>query len=340
MPISTGSIYTLPGRIGGTGNRKEQPMPEIQDQMQTPGIDQVQKDSRKIFYKEHEFRPEYTLIIAELDALINDGEGSASVLKAKRDEIVALIQDHGSQKDDVLMVVNDKIDKMLQELAAIDSAYERLFQKIHNDIVAINHNILNHIQIYDVPLAYYLEMKGKTASLFGKISPYSSGKANGGIDDKWTVKAPGTVALRDKDMGSRMITFPLMADPSIPQDKSLKLFSFQPLLNAEGKPVFLAEFMINGDLYAFKGYLKSETIDRTGKRGAVFDAEYALSHDLPFSFKIVYDEAVNELACLFKYDTTPDKFTSIIKLNVSVHLLVGKNLAIETMNTTFDAEIA
>jgi hypothetical protein len=314
-------------------------MPEIQDQMQTPGIDQVQKEGRKIFYKEHEFRPEYTLIIAELDALIHDGEGSTSVLKAKRDEIVALIQDHGSQKDDVLMVVNDKIDKMLQELAAIDSAYERLFQKIHNDIIAINHNILNHTHIYDVPLAYYLEMKGKVASLIGNISPYTSGKANGSSDDKWTVKAPGTVALRDKDRGDRMITFPVMIDPAIAQDEPLKLFSFHPLRNAEGTPVFLADFTISGDLYAFKGYLKSETIDRTGKRGAVFDAEYALSHDLPFSFKIVYDEEANELACLFRYDTTPDKFTSIIKLTVSVHLLVGKNLVIETMNTRFNAEI-
>jgi hypothetical protein len=315
-------------------------MPEINENMQTPGMDQVNPDARKIFYKEHEFRPEYTQIIAELDALLDESSNSPSIIKVKQNEILALLQDHGSQKTDVVMVINDKIERILEELINIDSAYERLYQKIYNDIHVINNNILNHTKIYDVPLSYYNDLKNDVFALFGKKSPYVEGKADGSAGDKWTIKSPGQVVLRDKDMGDRMITFPVIIDPAIGQDAYIKLFSFKPIKNIKNEPVFLAELIISGDLYAFKGYLKSETVSRSGKRAAVFDAEYALSHELPFSLKIVYDEDLNEAACLFKYDPTVDKFTSIIKLNLSIHLLVGRALHIEELNTIFDEEIA
>jgi hypothetical protein len=330
-----------PGRGGGKGlEGGRNIMPNITENMQTPGLDQVSREGRAPFYKEHEFRPEYTQIIAELDALLDDGEGSPSVIRAKRQEIIALLQDHGSQGNGVVMVINDKIERMLEELITIDSAYERLYQKIYNDIRAINNNILNHTRIYDIPLSYYNGLKNEVFDLFGRKSPYAKGLAGGGQEDKWTIKSPGYVLLRDKDMGDRMITFPVIIDPGITQDAFVKLFSFNPLLTPEGKPVFLAELIISGDLYAFKGYLKSETVGRSGERGAVFDAEYALSHELPFSFKVVYDEDANEAACLFKYEETEDKFTSIIKLNFSIHLLAGRRLHIEELNTVFDGQAA
>jgi hypothetical protein len=138
------------------------------------------------------------------------------------------------------------------------------------------------------------------------------------------------------DMGDRMVAFPFILDPAISQDTLVKIFSFTPLKDVNNNPVFLSELFINGDLYAFKGYLKSEDIDRKGSRGAVFVSNYAVSYELPFVFKVAYDDEKNEVMFLFKYIEQPTKFTSIIKLDISVHLLIGNELIIDKLNTVYN----
>jgi hypothetical protein len=316
-------------------------MAEINKNMQIPSIEQIQKPGRDIYYKEHEFLPDYAVIIAELNELLKpDDDVSPSIIALKRKEIKEILDSHDRETLDSLMVMNDKMQLLLNELINIDSAYERLYQKIYNDIEIININIINHIQAYNVPKNYYTEMRNKIFDIYRKKSAYITGEANGDTNDLWSIKAPGVIQLRDVDVSDRMITFPINIGPAISQDTYVKLFSLKPLLNIKSDPAFLAELIISGDLYTFKGYLKSEDIDKTGKRGAIFDAEYALSHELPFSFKIVYDKDSNDLACLFKYDNTPNKFTSIIQLEFSIHLLVGRNLYIEEPNTIFEEQIA
>jgi hypothetical protein len=316
-------------------------MPELNENMQLPSIEQIQKPARDIYYKEHEFLPDYAAIIAELDELLKeDDDINPSVIALKRKEIKSILDDHDKATLDSIMVMNDKIQLLLNELNGLDSAYERLYQKIYNDIEIININIINHIQVYNVPNTYYTELRNRIFDIYRKKSAYITGEADGSENDVWTIKSPSVIQLRDVDVSDRMITFPVNIDPSISQDSYIKLFSFTPLLNAVSSPVFLAELIISGDLYAFKGYLKSEDIDKGGKRGAIFDAEYALSHELPFSFKVVYDDETCKVAVLFKYDETPNKFTSIVKLDFSIHLLVGRNLDIEEPNVIFEEQIA
>jgi hypothetical protein len=315
-------------------------MPEINENMQIPSIDQIQKQARDIYYKEHEFLPDYETIIAELNELLKSEEDNPSVIILKRREIQSILDTHDKDTLDALMVMNDKIQLLLDELINIDSAYERLYQKIYNDIEIININIINHIQVYNVPKSYYSEIRNKIFDTYRKKSAYVTHEADGRANDVWSIKSPGIIQLRDVDVSDRMITFPVNIDPSISQDAYIKLFSFTPLINTLGSPVFLAELIIGGDMYAFKGYLKSEDINKTGKRGAIFDAEYALSHELPFSFKVVYDDELNKILLLFKFDETPNKFTSIIKLDFSIHLLVGKDLQIAELNTIFEEQIA
>jgi hypothetical protein len=316
-------------------------MPEVNENMQIPSIDQIQKPSRDVYYKEHEFIPDYTAIIAELNELLKtDDDQSPSIIILKKREIANLLETHDRGTLDAIMVMNDKIQLLLDELINIDSAYERLYQKIYNDIEIININIINHIQVYDVPQAYYSEMRNKIFDIYRKKSAYVTGEADGGANDLWTIKSPGIIQLRDVDTSDRMISFPVNIDPSISQDSAIELIRFTPLLNTLENPVFLAELIISGDLYAFKGYLKSEDIDKKGKRGALFDADYALSHELPFSFKVIYNDDQNEIILLFKYDDTPNKFTSIIKLDFSIHLLVGRDLKIAEPNILFEQEIA
>jgi hypothetical protein len=311
------------------------------ENMQTPSIEQIQKTARDIYYKEHEFIPDYTVIIEELDELLKaDDDENPSIITIKKREIQALLEDYDKLTLDALMVINDKIQLLLGELISIDSAYERLYQKIFNDIEIININIVNHIQAYNIPETYSVEMRQKIFSLFRKKSAYLSGEADGSNQDIWTIRTNGIIQLRDMDMSDRMITFPINIDPSISQESYIKLLEFTPLLNIEDEPVFLAEIIISGDLYSFKGYLKSEELNKKGKRGAVFNAEYAVSHEIPFSFKVVYDDTHNKILILFKYDDTANKFTSIIRLDFSVHLLVGQDLKIENPNNLFEEEIA
>jgi hypothetical protein len=311
-------------------------MAEINENMQTPNIDQLNKDARDIFYKEHEFKDTFSTIIATLNGILDESEGSESDIKRKKKEVTDALIAHTSGMNDVTVETTNKIALLLEELRNVDSAHERIYHKILSDIRIINANIENRINTYDIAASYYTDLKNSIFKTFGGKSPYKEGLI-GGENDKWTVKAPGsTVLLRDADTHDRMVSFPVVIDPNISQDTYIKLASFNPLRRkGDDSPVFLAEIIISGGLYSFKGYLESADIDRAGKRGAVFDAEYGISLEIPFSFKVVYEQESNTVAILFKYEVTPSKFTSIIKLDFSIHLLAGKNLVIEELNTEF-----
>jgi hypothetical protein len=316
-------------------------MEEINKEMQTPSIDQLNKAGRSIYYKEHEFKPEYQVIIAELEALLDESEHSASIIVTKQREILDILTLHSGQTDDVSMVSQNKIQFLLDELINVDSAHERLYQKILVDIESINVNTKNRTRIYDVPASYETSLKDWVYQRFRKKSPYISGLNDLSENDRWTIKSPSSsVLLRDVDFGDRMITFPFVLDPNISQDTHIKLLSFTPIKKANNEPSFLAELIMNGDLYAFKGYLKSENIGRGGKRGAVFVSDYAVSYEMPFCFKVLYDDENNKVVLVFKYKSTLNKLTTIIKLDISIHLLVGRELIIDELNTIFQEPIA
>jgi hypothetical protein len=315
-------------------------MDEINKNMQTPGINQINKSGRDIYYKEHEFKSEYQLIIAELDALLDESASSTSIIVAKRKEIISLLANHENEMNNVSMVSDTKIQLILTELINVDSAHERLYKKILKDIENINSNTQNRSQVYDIPSTYNTSLKEWIFNHYGKKSPYKSGIVDNSNNDNWTIKNPhSSILLRDIDSGDRMITFPFVLDPNISQDSYVKIFSFTPLIN-NSEPRFLVELAINGDLYAFRGYLKSECIDRSNTRKAIFHSDYAVSYEIPFSFKVVYDDIGNKIIVLFKYINTINKYTSIMKMNISVHLLAGKNLEIEELNTIFSEPIA
>jgi hypothetical protein len=315
-------------------------MDEVNENMQTPRISQISPAGRQIYYKEHEFRDELIRIIAELDALLDSGKNSSSIIAIKQREIIELLEAHTASAGDLILISENKIKLILSELINVDSAYERLYQKILADILLINANIKNRTRVYDVALSYNTSLKDHTYKSFANKSPYKTGLADGSDNDKWTIRNPSSlIMLRDMDMGDRMVTFPFILDPAISQDELVKIFSFTPLRDGNGNPVFLSELIINGDLYAFKGYLKSEDLDRKGSRGAVFVSSYAISYELPFVFKVAYDEENNRVIFLFKYIEEPTKFTSIIKLDISVHLLIGNELIIDRLNTIYDEPI-
>jgi hypothetical protein len=315
-------------------------MSEINENMQTPGIDQIEKESRDIFYKEHEFKDKLASIIATLNGILDESENSESDIKRKKDEVGVALSSHTDGMNDVTLETQNKINLILEELINVDSAHERLYQKILSDIKMINNDIENRIEIYDITSSYYNEIKNKVIELFGKKSPYKEGLI-GGPKDEWTIKSPSSIVqMRDADPADRMVTFPIIIDPAMSQDKYIILTSFTPIKKAsDDSPVFLSEIIISGNLYSFKGYLESADIDRAGKRGAVFYAEYGISFEIPFSFKAVYDEENNKVSILFKYDKKDNNFTSIIRLDFSIHLLVGSGLVINDMNTEFQGQL-
>jgi hypothetical protein len=312
---------------------------EINKNIQSPNLDQLSPEGRNIYFKQHEFKPQYDSIIAELTQLANieNNEESSHIIAQKKKDLAEVINRFEEEIMDVKDAASNYIDNLLlQDLTAIDSAYERLYRKIINDIRKINNNTRNRTVVFDVLGSYNVDNKRGLFEQFGKKSPYISGKAN--LDwenDKWTITSPGsTLLFRDVDPGDRMITFPVMIHPAVPQDQYVTLFSFEPLVDYytiqavptgpyDGEPLYyLAEIMVNGDLCSFKGLLKSTS------RKSVFIADYGISYDLPFYFEVSYDNNQNRVFFSFKYDETIQKYTSILKFDVSIHLLVGKDLEI------------
>jgi hypothetical protein len=315
-------------------------MADIIKNMQTPSIDQLSKPSREIFYKEHEFQPDIAVILQELDTLLNEESGSSSIITQEKNETALLLSRQIAKVNEVSSEVSEKIALLLEKLIEIDSIYELLYNKISDTIRALNVNLHNKTQIYDIPSSYFSKLKNAVIDRYGRKSPYNEHKTSAlDMGNRWSIRNPHSIImLRDVNPSCCFRTYPAVIDPAIPQASYIKIASFTPLVNGAA-PVFLAELIISGDSYAFKGYIKSAFIDKHGNRGAVFDAEYAVSYEVPFSFKVIYDNELNKIMILYKLDEIAGSYTSIVKLDFSINVLVGKDLVFEKNNTLFTEEL-
>lgn len=300
-------------------------MAEVNTYAQFPHIDQFTKDERSAFIKEHEFQKFLEQMLSELNALLDTSSSSSNEINSKKAQVqTALNQLTSEVESELRALVARYIESISDEMNQVEAAYERLYARLHTVIQSININVKNRTITYDIVQSYKTRILDKAYEIFGPTPAYNSKPNNDFIIDQ----ADTRVVFRDCDDGAIWRSYPIVIDPSITQDKFIKIFEFTPVKNDTPVPSFLAEIMIQGDLYSFNGYLKSTQIaegDRT-KRSAVFDAKYFVNQDIPFAFKVLYDKERNKVALAFKYDETSDSFTSIVKLDVSVLLLVGSDL--------------
>lgn len=312
----------------------------INSQAQFPNIDQLSSNERGMYMKEHEFEASLTTMISELDSLLDVSSSSESAIKNNsskvQSELNVLI---GRIESEIVSLVERYIEQIREEESQVEAAYERLYSKIYNIIQSVNVNIQNRTTTYDIVMSYKLRILDEIEAMFGKTSPYSDGRSISS-DERYSIQIPNTlIRLRDVDEGIAWRSIPVIIDPNITQDKTVKICEFTPVRNntfADAGdnyiPTFLAEIIIAGDLFAFKGILKSVTQNRDARfnkaqnRSAIFVADYFINQDLPFSIKVLYDKNRNKVAVALKYDDTEDKFTSIIKFDFSINLLVGTNL--------------
>lgn len=310
---------------------------QLNTMAQFPNIDQLSKNERGMFIKEHEFEASFKTMISELNSLL-DASSSDSAIKNTSEKVQAELNIlTGRIESEIVSLVKRYIEQIEEEEDQVNAAFERLYSYIYNEIQSINVNIQNRTTTYDIVMSYKLRLLNEVDRLFGKTSPYQDGRSS---SENYSIRSSNSIIrLRDVDEGQVWKSFPVIIDPNITQDKIIKICEFTPIENGTSVPTFLAEILISGDLYAFKGLLKSTIQNRDGRfnetenRTAIFEADYFINQDLPFSIKTLYDSNRNKIAIALKYDDTEDKFTSIIKLDFSINLLVGSNLEFANKNT-------
>ena len=319
----------------------------IEDSVNTnamfPHLDQLSESSRDIYVKDHEFQIAIAEMIAQLNTLLDMTNGT-SVIATSKANVANALNSQLSEIETISSKVNGSdgwIEQMRQQLVEVQAAFERLYSKIFSDIKSISVNIENRTQTFDSVESYQQRVKHALWKLLQISSAYKDGRAddvNG--DDKYTIKgANTTVALRDVDKQG-FVTYPVIIKPYITNDEGenitqvtpIKILEFTPVANGTSVPSFLAELIISGDLFSYKGFVSSGA-KSPKERGVNFDAEYLINQDLPFSLKVLYDEDTNKVAIAFKFDETNDKFASIVKFDFSVNLLVGKDLEFAEPNT-------
>ena len=319
----------------------------IEDSVNTnamfPHLDQLSESSRDIYVKDHEFQIAIAEMIAQLNTLLDMTNGT-SVIATSKTKVANALNSQLSEIETISSKVNGSdgwVEQMRQQLVEVQAAFERLYSKIFSDIKSINVNIENRTQTFDSVESYQQRVKYALWKLLQISSAYKDGRAddvNG--DDKYTIKGVNTtVALRDVDKQG-FVTYPVIIKPYITNDEGenitqvtpIKILEFTPVTNGTSVPSFLAELIISGDLFSYKGFVSSGA-KSPKERGVNFDAEYLINQDLPFSLKVLYDEDTNKVAIAFKFDETNDKFASIVKFDFSVNLLVGKDLEFAEPNT-------
>ena len=319
----------------------------INSQAQFPNIDQLSSNERGMYMKEHEFEASLATMISELDSLLDSSSSSESAIQNSSSKVQAELNVLvGRIESEIVSLVERYIEQIREEENQVEAAYERLYSKIYNIIQSVNVNIQNRTTTYDIVMSYKLRILDEIETMFGKTSPYSDGRSNSS-DEKYSIQIPNTlIRLRDIDEGIAWRSIPVIIDPNITQDKTVKICEFTPVRNNtfvdagnNYVPSFLAEVIVSGDLFAFKGILKSVVQNRDSRfnksqnRAAIFVADYFINQDLPFSLKVLYDKNRNKVAIALKYDDTEDKFTSIIKFDFSINLLVGTNLEFANEST-------
>lgn len=292
---------------------------------QFPNLDQLSKEERSMFIKEHEFETSLSTMVAELNTLINSTGSSSSDIDAQKNKInTALNTLTGDIESTLHDLVKRYINLISDETTSVQAAKERIYAKIQNVIQSINVNIQNRTLTYDAVTCYKLRILDAIYDMYGTFSPYSDKRQN---NSKYFLKMGNKYALRDIDEGIGYRSCSLSIDPSISQGEVIKICSWDSVDNGTNVPTFLAEVIISGDLYAFKGLVSSSSKNQNGDRTVIFDADYFVNQDLPFAIKVFYDKTNKKTVLGLVYDTTSDGFTSIIKLDFSINLLVGSNLS-------------
>lgn len=320
----------------------------LNTQAQFPNIDQLSKNERGMFMKEHEFETSLQTMISELNSLLDTSSSSDSAIEVNSSKVQAELNVLvGRIESEIVSLVGRYVEQIGEEINQVESAYERLYSKIYGIIQGINVNIQNRTITYDIVMSYKLRILNEIEKMFGIKSPYSDGRSEE-PGERYTIQAPGSVIrLRDVDEGIAWRSMPVIIDPNITQDKTVKICEFTPVRNKTYNPdnlenyvpTFLAEINISGDLYAFKGIVKSVTQDRGARfndsenRSVLFVADYFINQDLPFAIKVLYDSERDKVAIALKYDETDDGFTSIIKFDFSINLLVGTDLEFANEST-------
>ena len=297
---------------------------DINTYSQFPNLDQLSKEERGMFVKEHEFEASLNTMISELNSLLNTTGGNSSEIQNQKARVSEALN---TLVGNIESTLHDLIKRYLlliaDETNKVRAAEERIYAKIHNVIQSINANIQNRTITYDAVMGYKLRIMNAAYESFGPVSPYNDNRKK---DPAYSIQKNTVAFLRDIDEGVRYRCCSLNLDPSIKQGEIIKICSWDPIDNSTPVPAFLAELMISGDLYAFKGIVSSTNKNPNGDRTVVFDADYFINQDLPFSIKTFYDSTNKKIVLALVYDTTDDNFTSIIKLDIGVNLLVGNNL--------------
>ena len=296
---------------------------------QFPNIDDLTSRERGMFIKEHEFHKLLKQMLTELDSLAGTSGDNANEIDTSKELVSSALND---LQDKVtafkVNVIQRYINNLVEDSDQIQAAFERLYSKIHDVIQGINVNIQNRTITYDVIISYKIKILKNLNALIGLSSPYQTGKTIGEDAGKYDItRNDVAVHLRDVDDGAGFVTNSVLIDPNVEQTNVIKLFDFDPVVKKNKEvPAFLAEVIISGDLFAFKGYLKSTEKNNSGERIAVFDADYLINQDLPYSFKVLRNKTNGKIALALKFDETDDNFTSVVKFDISVNLLVGTNL--------------
>ena len=297
---------------------------EVNTYAQFPNLDQLTKQERSVFVSEHEFETALNLMVTELDNLLDTSSGNVSEIENQKNQVSAALNKLTSDIESTLHDLISRYISLIQdETNKVSAAEERIYSRIQQVIQSINVNVQNRTITYDTVMSYKLRILDAVYKLFGNVSPYSDSRKN---DEKYFLKKGDIAVLRDVDEGVGFRSCSIALDPSIQQGEVIKLCSWEPIQNGTKIPTFLAEIIISGDLYAFRGYVSSSSKNQDGDRTVIFDADYFINQDLPFSIKTFYDKTNNKMVLALVYDNTNDNFTSIVKMDLSVNLLVGENL--------------
>ena len=297
---------------------------EVNTYAQFPNLDQFKSKEREIFVSEHEFEKTLSLMITELDSLLDTSSGNASEIENQKSLVSAALNQLTSDVESTLHdLISRYISLIADESNKIAAAEERIYSRIQAVIQSINVNVQNRTITYDTVMSYKLRILDAVFKLFGTTSPYSDARKT---NPKYNIGLNQKIVLRDVDEGQGFRSCSIALDPSIRQGEVIKLCSFDPITNGTDIPSFLAEVIFSGDLFAFRGIVSSTNKSQKGDRTVVFDADYFINQDLPFSIKTFYDKTNNKMVLALVYDNTNDNFTSIVKFDISVNLLVGENL--------------
>lgn len=304
---------------------------DINTSAQFPNLDQYTAKERSVFVSEHEFETALNLMVTELDNLLDNSSGNVSEIENQKNRVSEALNKLTSDIESNLHdLISRYINLIQDETNKVSAAEERIYSKIQQVIQGINVNIQNRTITYDTVMSYKLRILDAVYRLFGTVSPYSDSRK---YDDRYFIKKGQVAVLRDVDEGIGFRSCSISLDPTIQQGEVIKLCSWDPIENGTAIPTFLAELIISGDLFAFKGIVSSTNKNKNGDRTVVFDADYFTNQDLPFSIKTFYDKTNNKIVLALVYDNTNDNFTSIVKLDLSVNLLIGENLVFAPNST-------